>query len=601
MKRYAIEEYILGVTATSRDVHAVLVQDTDSGPVIVRQFHRTIGESGSQFYAPVTPEMNESGSTDITFNVGGESDAGGSLFLAGEFGQMDSRGSFDARGDGGGTPASSFQATTKFDLELLDIISECQDAGFENFRISFAIGTGFLRTSEIKVRVHGRRRSRTESGEKKPGVLNFGNGKPGKNSIEGAFAEKHDGEFDPGKVVFLPMKSDDPEILKALAVFATKNEPVEPTLQTIRDRKRTLPGIDLLDTEITLFLGLAKAAQNRSAELGNSDTEHGPTLLVRAGTEDTIVMFLDGDKLVRFESLRSITAFDPPETICSRVLLLQDEFGLGDAGTVVLLGEEREESLADSFRTFFPDTRVELLRDYLPELRSDDGNIVRGDAVLAAAVTLRVISDSAAKDKFLKINFLPRKLVRAQFKLPFAWPLAAMYVLLFVTSLFFMYRFYSQKHEIELYKYELAQYPEELIMLNASDLQTKIDSLQRKTTGYVGALDILDSLLIGSDRWSRALSTTAAITAEVQGIWIETWREDGDGLKLSGTATDRISVVSFATQANATIETLEFSDIRGFQVYTFTMHMRTPLELPNVARYFRDNVELDIPVTNSSD
>jgi len=525
MKRYAIEEYILGVTATSRNVHAVLVQDTDSGPVIVRQFSRTIGESGSQAFAPVTPEMGDSGSPDISFNIGGESDAGESLFLAGEFGQASTQGSFDGAGDVGVNTAAPFQTTIKFDLELLDIIRECEDAGFENFRIAFAIGSAFLRTSEIKVGIRGQSVG-ADGEEAKPNFLAFGKGKNGKKSIEGVFADKHDGEYDPGKVIFLPMKSSDPEISKALAVFAVPHEPVEPTLQSIRDRKRTIPGIDLLDTEITLFLGLAKAAQNRSAELENGDAETGPTLLVRAGTEDTIVMFIDGDELVRFESLRSITAFDPPETICSRVLLLQDEFGLGDAGTVVLLGEEREESLADSFRTFFPDTRVGLLRDYLPELRSEDGNIVRGDAVLAAAVTLRLLGDFSAQNVFLKINFLPRKLLRAQFKMPFAWPLAAMYALLFVTSLFFMYRYYSQKHELELFKYELAQYPEELMMLNASDLQTTIDSLHTKTTGYVGALDILDSLLIGSDRWSRALSTTAAITAEVQGIWIESWREE---------------------------------------------------------------------------
>lgn len=598
MKRNATQEYVLGITATSRNVHAVLVKDTEAGPVIVRQFHRTVGETHS--FAPLTPEAVSSESSDVSFNVGGNTTGSNPLFLAGEFGRSESGGSFDGSVGIGGDPTAIYKTTTKFDLELLDIISECQEAGFEDFCVAFAIGSAFLKTSEIKSR-QGQNGNSENAKEGKLNLLSFGKGKGGKQSVESVFAEKHDGEYDPGKVVFLPMKSGDPGVSKALAVFAVSHEPVEPTLQAIRDRKRHIPPIDLLDTEITLFLGLARAAQLRSSEYGSDSSQVGPTLLVRAGTEDTIVMFIDGEELVRFESLRSITAFDPPETICSRVLLLQDEFGMGDASTVVLLGEEREDSLADSFRTFFPDTRVELLRDYLPELRSDDGNRVRGDAVLAAAVTLRILGDSVSKSQFLKVNFLPRKLLRSQFKMPFAWPLAAMYALLFVTSLFFMYRYYSQKHELELYKYELAQYPKELTSANASDLQARIDSLQVKTVGLVDALDVLDSLLIGSDRWSRALSKTASITADVPGIWIESWREDGDGLKLTGTATDRESVVSFAIQAGATIETLEFSDIRDFPVYSFTMRMQSVQELPNVARYFRDNVQLESSTLRSSD
>jgi Tfp pilus assembly protein PilN len=175
-------------------------------------------------------------------------------------------------------------------------------------------------------------------------------------------------------------------------------------------------------------------------------------------------------------------------------------------------------------------------------------------------------------------------------------PVAAMYAVLFLTSLFFMYRYYSQKHEMDIYKQALSQYPKELITADASELQARIDSLQYRTVGLVGSLDVLDSLLVGSDKWSRALSATASITAEVPGIWIESWEEDDGQLELTGTSTDRNAVVSFATQAEATIESLEWSDIRGQTVYNFTMHMKTSDELPNVARYFRDNIATTVPV-----
>jgi hypothetical protein len=241
MKRYATEEYVLGVTATTRNVHAVLVHDTDSGPVIVRQFHRTIGESHS--YAPLTPELSETGGSDISFNIGGDSGGSSPLFLAGEFGRAETTQTYDAK-DGSPDAVAGFQSTVKFDLELLEIISECQDAGFSDFRIAFAIGSSFIKTSEIKA-PNGKSKKSTASDGGMSNILSFGSGRGAKNTISGVFAEKHDGEFDPGKVIFLPMKSNDPEISKALAVFAASHEPVEPTLQTIRDRKRTLPPIEL--------------------------------------------------------------------------------------------------------------------------------------------------------------------------------------------------------------------------------------------------------------------------------------------------------------------------------------------------------------------
>jgi len=62
---------------------------------------------------------------------------------------------------------------------------------------------------------------------------------------------------------------------------------------------------------------------------------------------------------------------------------------------------------------------------------------------------------------------------------------------------------------------------------------------------------------------------------------------------LEGNATNRDEVVAFATQSNATIETLSFSEIRGWPVYSFSMRRRIPRELPKAAVYLRNNVILD--------
>jgi hypothetical protein len=146
---------------------------------------------------------------------------------------------------------------------------------------------------------------------------------------------------------------------------------------------------------------------------------------------------------------------------------------------------------------------------------------------------------------------------------------------------------------MELYRYELSHFPEETIESNTALLQSRIDSLKSQTVGFMRSLDILDSLLVGSDVWSRALEKTASVSADVRGIWIERWREEGEFLRLEGNATDRNEVVAFATQSDATIETLQFSEIRGWPVYSFSMRRRIPKELPKAAVYLRNNVVLN--------
>ncbi|WP_243663627.1 hypothetical protein [Rhodothermus marinus] len=84
------------------------------------------------------------------------------------------------------------------------------------------------------------------------------------------------------------------------------------------------------------------------------------------GSDDTLVLFVQGETLQHAESLRSLTVHDTPETVCSRILLLQDEYGIGEVSHVFLVGEQGETEIQRSLEVFFPNARVENLRYYLP-------------------------------------------------------------------------------------------------------------------------------------------------------------------------------------------------------------------------------------------
>jgi Tfp pilus assembly protein PilN len=336
------------------------------------------------------------------------------------------------------------------------------------------------------------------------------------------------------------------------------------------------------------------------------------TLVVRAGIEDTLVLFMQDDTLRQCEILRSLTAYEAPETICSRVLLLQDEYGIGEVQQVLLLSEEREEDLVESFEMFFPDARVESMRQFVPEFQKEQGgDVATGTLVPAIAAALRVSNDSRYKNVFEDINLLPKQLLRRRLQLPVTWQVLAVYVLLFCSVLFFTARYFTQQSQIAEKQRSIQQFEQEVgpITVDAKQLQASIDSLQAVHERYMRSINVLEGLLQGSDKWSRALEKSSSEVANVSGIWIESWnpRNNGRGLELSGNATARDHVVELAQRLDGTIATLTFSEIRDWPVYSFKLNMPLENGLPKAAEYLRqratdqaEQAAASVPVTSTS-
>ncbi|NNF02882.1 MAG: hypothetical protein HKN17_00340, partial [Rhodothermales bacterium] len=403
------------------------------------------------------------------------------------------------------------------------------------------------------------------------------------------------------KLTLIPMRHRSSGDATHLAVYAQPNEPVSPTVRTVRERRRQAPNVALIDTEVSLFFGLARAiglramtkiADASGLEMDESSKGAPTTLVVRAGVEDTLVLFIQGDELVHFENLRSITAFDPAETVCSRVLLLQDEFGVGDADQILLFSADREDALLESFREFFDDSEVSSIRTILPTTLDPLKKPIGREGVLASAAALRLVNDELYKTVFLDVDFLDRKLRGPRIRLPFSWPVAAMVLILFMTTLFFVYRYFSLEQDMQYQRYALQHYPDDIETTTAV-LQSRIDSVRAQTTGLVNALDVLDSLLVGSDKWSRMLESMSNHTQDIRGIWIETIYERDDVLHIEGTATDRNQIVALASYTGANIETLKFSEIRDWPVFSFTMKMEIDSELPEAAKYLRERALIE--------
>lgn len=562
---------------TGRTLHASLLEQTGDGLRLVRTFTRQRSSRGAS-----TPEasmgddldaLEESGSDfNIQFGDEGGSDVD-NMFIASEFGGLEG-GAADLSG------GSSADVAVSFALELADIVAECEDLGYARPSMAFALEASDVSAVELHLP------DETATEEKDKAIS--------RKKLVAALKEQQGDAADDERVAFLRLTPTDEGVPRYLAVTARAENPVTTTLTELREEKRRLPPAKLLDTEVPLYLGLGRgmvAAQDTPADTnGAGEEEPVYTLMVRVGGDDTLVLFLEDDHLKHTENLRSLTAAEPPETICSRVLLLQDEYGIGEIAHVLLASEDREGDLADAFEMFFPEAHVRGMREELPPTTNgtpSEGNAATIPATLAA---LRLANDPAYADAFADINFLPPELRRRQFVLPVTWHIMAMYVVLFCTVLFFVARFFTLQSSIQDYRDRVNQQQPEFVDADPNVLQARIDSLQNVHAEVIRGLDVLEDLMVGSDRWSRAMERAAREMSVVEGLWVDSWQPSGNELQLRGSATSRDGVVTLAERLDGRVETLTFAEIREWPVYAYTLRIPLSNELPEAAVFLRERI-----------
>ncbi len=584
-KKHKTSERVLGIAATSRAVHAVLLEQGPDGPQVARRFSRQRAATGyeepSGHPAEQMKDQPVGGGEDFTLEFGDGTSSNTNLFLGAEFGVSEEE----------GEPGAAAPAAPSFEFELGRILAEVSDAGYGDAVLAFALNAAEAPFVDIHL----------------PG------GEHGQDTLLEVLATQYSGAFDADRTVFLPMSRTDESDSRYLALFPKPTDSVTSTLVDLRQNTDLEPLAALVDSELSVLLGLARSVKDvfgfrgrgtakaeervqlfddEGDEQGSNAAEKANTVVVRAGAEDTLVLFLSGDTVHHAEILRSLTAFDQAETVCSRVLLQQDEHGRGEVDHVLLLSEEHETELADTFGVFFPDAEVDLLRDYLPEMDVDETDSATA-LVSACGAALRVLEGSAYAGSFESVNFLPRKLSRRKFRLPVSVHMVAMSLLIVMTTLFFMTRYSTAETEIEAYRNRLGEVAPNEVNEDISVLQARIDSMEHLYATYTRAIEVLDTLLIGSDRWSRMLEHTSKEASTVSGFWIESFVPSGVSIQLSGNATSRDQVVVFASRVDGTIESLTFSEIREWPVYSYTMSIPVADSLPYAARYLRDHVKLD--------
>ena len=547
----------LGVYVGPDTVDAVLVRRQGDRFEPLQRFTRARTRQAerqtAEQMATALPGLSSSEDEDYTLEVGG-----------------DWATSAAPRGDGA-APAATGDAKP-FAPALKEILAECAGAGYRDLPVAFCLSAPDVHYVEIAGVV-------ADVGDAKPGSPAAKTKAPSqKKRVAAQVAERAPGA-DPARTAVVPLAGPGPDRVLAVAVEA--GDPVLSTLLAL-DGHEGGPVSSRLDAEATLLAGVVGLAHASPGER---------TIVVRVGTDDTLVVFMDGPALAGVERLRSLSAYDLPDTVASRVLLQLDARKLGDPDTVYVASSGRAGALLSSFQSFFSEAAVEPLHEAVHglgvEVPRDEGAYKAG-ALVAAAAAARELSDWKVTPD---LHLLPAKLQRRRRKAgPRFWTLLFGALALAVLAVGVV-RYLGTAAEIDRLEDDLRANPPVLPSEDPDRLQARVDSLDRAFATYTRALNVLDSLLIGSDQWTRTMRQVTRSTISTGNTWLVSWAPDGNQVRLTGETLSRPQVVDLTRRLDATIESLEYTDIGPRRVYRFVMVAPIDIGVPEAAVFLREIAE----------
>ncbi len=551
-------------------LHAVLLERTDEETSV--QFRWSSGSSGARggdlpFEEPgdMTPDVEEE-SDDVTIQFGDDEGSGGEMFMGSEFDDID--GGSEALGGDEGGEAWNFQ------VEIDTLLDECAERGYEDPEIAFCSSTSQIDDVELRLppdETDAEEAEETEHGLPLPAS---------RSTLLDMLAEQYEGEADGERVGFVPMHRTGDGYQRVLALIARPGGPVLSTLDSMQDQTLSrAPQTRLLDAEVSLYLGLARSV----LQLPPGTPEK--TIFVRSGTDDTLVLFIEGNTLRQSEHLPELTAEDSAETICSRVLLLQDEYGMGQVQHLMLVAEEDEEVLASAFKSYFSTAELHVLRSHLPGGDDTDAEAYVG----ATGAALRLLDDAAFAPHFQPVNLLAKEYVPSRLRLPVGWPVPAMLTLLAIATLGFVWLYFVNASTISEKRTKLRALGQKVNQVDQEALRRRIDSMKAMTTEYAAANKTIGGLLQGSNKWSRGLATVTGQMNDLRGLTINQWSpQSGTEVTILGRSNDRSKVVELAQRMDGRILGLTFTETRDVSLYDFELTVPLDTTKPEAIEYWRE-------------
>jgi Tfp pilus assembly protein PilN len=295
------------------------------------------------------------------------------------------------------------------------------------------------------------------------------------------------------------------------------------------------------------------------------------SVVIYVGVEFTRLVFMRGDHFYQFAPIIG-EGYDSPNlqnTVYSRLLLEQDNLAIPRINRIILAGQCRRIGFKEFLSQQLPDQEIEyLLTPQLDTsmLSAEDQEMISEYAVAIGSAWKALEPDNK---RLYTVNLLPDEVREGQRVFKLAWHGYLLLAVLFASTLLFTMQITQKNKEINELRSQLtlkeSQRAENLTLSNS------IMALEEQLGRYRASLALYDSLVPGSERWSKILTQLSHGVEDLNSIWLTDFNGAQEGtVNLNGYAVYRTRIPRLSTLfENALLQEVTVQSIREQTVYHY--------------------------------
>jgi len=331
-----------------------------------------------------------------------------------------------------------------------------------------------------------------------------------------------------------------------------------------------LPVISAIDSADVSMMNLIRANYTLEPE--------DVTVVIYVGAEFTRLIFMRGEHFHQFAPIIG-EGYDSPNlqnTVYSRLLLEQDNLAIPHIRRIILAGECKRIGFQEFLSQQLPDQEVEYLgtpRLDASKLSSEQQDLISEYAVPIGAA-LKVL-DQRNTDLY-DVNLLPASVREGQRVFKLAWHGYALLLMLFMSTLLFTWQIALKSREIrdlrDVLTLKESQRAENMTLANS------IQGLEDQLTRYKTSMALYDSLVPGTERWSKVLTQVSHGVEDLNSIWLTDMTASPAGdMMMNGFTTYRTRIPRLSTLFDeALLEEVNVQEIRKQTVYKYRIKVPNP-------------------------
>lgn len=295
------------------------------------------------------------------------------------------------------------------------------------------------------------------------------------------------------------------------------------------------------------------------------------TVIVYVGVEFTRLIFMRGDHFYQFAPIIG-EGYDSPNlqnTVYSRLLLEQDNLAIPRISRIILAGQCKRIGFKEFLSQQLPDQEIDYL--LAPQLDtsmlSPEDQEMISEYAIAISCAWKVLDPQ--NKRMYAVNLLPSEVREGQRVFKLAWHGWLILLLLFGSTLLFTMQIAQKNKEIRELREQLtlkeSQRAENLTLSNS------IMALEEQLNRFRTSLALYDSLVPGSERWSKVLTQMSHGVEDLNSIWLTDFTGSQEGaVNLNGYAVYRTRIPRLSTLfESALLQEVTVQAIREQTVYKY--------------------------------